>query len=182
MLMMFVETGLLIALVIPGGATLLVTAGLLSGSGILRISLPLLIGSLAVACLAGDFFGYYLGRKLGKKLHNRPDSWYFKRKHLENAQQFYQQHGPSALIIGHFIPVVRTFNPLLAGVSHLPLNKHLTLSALGSFLWVGGLVGLSYLAAMHIPQLREHLFLIVTGVAVASSIPALLQYFRQKKA
>lgn len=178
----FVETGLLIGLVIPGGDSLLLTVGLLAGANVLPYSLPLLLISMIAAGVAGDCLGYFIGKRMGKKLYHKQDTWYFKRKHLERAEKFYKEKGKLAIILGKFVPVVRTFNPLLAGVTKMPVGRFMLLSAVGTSLWIGVLVLGSFLLGKQFPQLKQYLHYAIPIIIFLSVLPGIYQYFKERKA
>lgn len=165
-LLVFVETGLLIGLVVPGGETLLFSAGLLTGVGTLHWPLWALIALLVAAAITGDLTGYFLGRRLGHRLRHRPDSWWFKRRYVERSEQFYQQHPRRALLLGRFLPIIRTFNPLLAGSSGLSAARFLLLTALGSVAYVTALVLAGYGLGQVFPELGHYVQYLFLGVVV----------------
>lgn len=180
-LIVFVETGFLIGLVIPGGDSLLFTTGLLCATDVLKTDIYLLIPLLIVAGIAGDLLGYYIGQKMGPGLYKRRDSWLFKKKHLEKAEQFYREKGKTAIIAGKFVPVVRTFNPLLSGVSRLGLPVYLPITAIGTSLWICSLVLTGYFLGRRFPQIKEYIYFIIPAIIIISLIPLVIKYFRDKK-
>ncbi|WP_051359821.1 DedA family protein [Adhaeribacter aquaticus] len=177
----FIETGLLLGLIIPGGDSLLFTTGLLSATGVLETDIYLLIPLLIVAGISGDLLGYFLGSKMGHKLYHKPDSWYFKRKYLEKAEIFYQEKGKLAIIAGKFIPIVRTLNPLLCGIGKLSLRTYVFFTSIGSFLWISSLVIIGYLTGIKFPGLKNYIHFIIPGIILVSVIPLILQYFKHQK-
>ncbi len=179
---MFIETGLLLGLVIPGGDSLLLATGLLAGAGVLTIPLAVLLPSMILASIAGDMVGFYLGRRMGKKLYDKEDTWYFKRKHLEKAETFYRDKGKTAVILGKFVPVIRTFNPLLAGVTGMPFPRFFLLSAVGSIFWICTLVLASYYVGQKFPELKNYLHYVVPAIILVSISPGIYQYFKERSA
>ncbi len=177
----FVETGLLIGLVIPGGDSLLLATGLLAGADVLTVPLLVLLASMTAAGIAGDLLGFSIGRKMGKKLYHKQDTWYFKRKHLERAEKFYKEKGKSAIVLGKFVPVVRTFNPLLAGATGMEFSRFLLLSAMGTALWICSLVVASYYLGRQFPQLKDYLHYAIPVIIFLSVLPGIIQYFKEKK-
>ncbi|WP_205501943.1 DedA family protein [Rufibacter psychrotolerans] len=176
----FVETGLLIGLVIPGGDSLLLTTGLLAGADVLSIPLVALLASMTAAGVAGDLMGFSIGKRMGKKLYRKKDTWYFKRHHLERAQKFYKEKGKLAIIMGKFVPVVRTFNPLLAGVTGMPLGRFVLLSVVGTTLWICSLVLVSYYLGRQFPQLKEYLHYAIPAIIFLSVLPGIVQYLKER--
>jgi membrane-associated protein len=176
----FIETGLLLGLVIPGGDSFLFTAGLLCATQVLPTSIFLLIPLLIVSGILGDLLGYTIGKKLGRKLFSRPDSWIFKRKHLQQAQDFYQRKGKTAIIAGKFLSVVRTFNPLLSGATRMPLGTYLTVTSIGTALWISALVLTGYFAGHQFPWLKDYIPYLIPGIILVSVLPLILKYLRKR--
>ncbi|ALI99669.1 DedA family protein [Rufibacter tibetensis] len=181
LIVVFVETGLLIGLVIPGGDSLLLATGLLAGADVLQVPLGVLLVSMTAAGVAGDLLGYSLGKKMGKKLYRKKDTWYFKRKNLDRAQQFYKEKGKSAIVLGKFVPVVRTFNPLLAGVTGMPLGRFALLSLLGTALWISSLVVASYYLGRQFPQMKDYLHYAIPVIIFLSILPGFIQYMKERR-
>ncbi|GGK58700.1 DedA family protein [Rufibacter glacialis] len=181
LLVVFVETGLLIGLVIPGGDSLLLATGLLAGAQILEVPLGVLLLSMTAAGVAGDLLGYSIGSKMGKRLFHKQDTWYFKRKNLERAQSFYKEKGKSAILVGKFVPVVRTFNPLLAGVTGMEFSRFLLLSAVGTALWICSLVLASYFLGRQFPQMKDYLHYAIPVIIFLSVLPGIIQYLKERK-
>nr|WP_066617485.1 DedA family protein [Rufibacter roseus] len=178
---MFVETGLLIGLVVPGGDSLLLTTGLFAGAGILPVSLPLLLISMSAASIIGDATGFYIGRRMGRKLYHKKDTWYFKHSHLEKAEKFYRQKGKTAIIMGKFVPVIRTFNPLLSGVTGMEFHRFILLSAAGSTLWICSLVLASYYVGQKFPNLKDYLHIVIPVIIFISVAPGIVQYLKERR-
>lgn len=181
LLVVFVETGLLIGLVIPGGDSLLLATGLLAGADVLQVPLALLLPSMVAAGVAGDLLGFSIGRRMGKKLYKKEDTWYYKRKHLDRAEKFYNEKGKSAIILGKFVPVVRTFNPLLAGATGMDLKRFFMMSLVGTALWICSLVLASYYLGQQFPQLKDYLHYAIPVIIFLSILPGIVQYFKEKK-
>lgn len=178
----FIETGLLLGLVVPGGDSFLFTAGLLCATQVLPTNVFLLIPLLTVSGVLGDLMGYTIGKKLGKQLYSRPDTWIFKKKHLQKARQFYQRKGKTAIITGKFLSVVRTFNPLLAGATHMPLAGYLAVTSAATALWISTLVLVGYFIGLKLPWLKDYIQFIIPGIIIASVLPLIIRYFRKDSA
>jgi len=118
---------------------------------------------------------------MGKGLYNKPDSWYFKRKHLQSAEQFYKTQGRTAIIAGKFIPVIRTFNPLLAGVSNFNLSLYIVSTFIGTTLWICTLVLGAYFIGKKFPQLENYIYLVIPGIILLSLMPLAIKYFQKHK-
>lgn len=181
LIVVFVETGLLIGLVIPGGDSLLLATGLLAGADVLTVPLGVLLASMTAAGVAGDLLGFTIGKRMGKRLYHKQDTWYFKRKHLERAEKFYREKGKSALVLGKFVPVVRTFNPLLAGVTGMAFGRFVLLSLVGTALWICSLVLASYYLGQQFPQLKDYLHYAIPVIVLLSILPGFIQYLKERK-
>jgi membrane-associated protein len=176
----FIETGLLLGLVVPGGDSFLFTAGLLCATEVLPTSIFLLIPMLILSGVLGDLLGYSIGKKLGKKLFSREDSWIFKKKHLQKAQDFYKRKGKTAIIAGKFLSVVRTFNPLISGATSMPLGTYAAITSLGTTLWICALVLIGYFVGLKFPWLKDYIQYIIPGIILVSIMPLIIKYFRNR--
>lgn len=143
----FAESGLLIGFFLPGDS-LLFTAGVLYHAGVLPGNLPisihLFVLMLFIAAVAGDSVGYVFGRKTGPHIFKKPDARIFKQSHIRRAQDFYDKHGGKTIIIARFVPIVRTFAPIVAGVGQMEYKKFITYNIIGGFLWTFGITYLGY--------------------------------------
>lgn len=146
----FAESGLLIGFFLPGDS-LLFTAGVLYHAGILPGNLPipfwLFLLLLFFAAVLGDTVGYWFGRKTGPRIFKKPDAKLFKQGHIQKAQEFYEKHGGKTIIIARFVPIVRTFAPIVAGTAKMHYKRFLTFNLIGGFLWTIGVTSLGYLSA-----------------------------------
>ncbi len=174
----FAETGLLIGFFLPGDS-LLFTAGLLVATGTIDINVWLLAALVFICAFAGDQTGYYIGRKAGPAVFNRPDSRLFKRENVRRAQVFFDRHGGKAVILARFVPVVRTFTPVVAGVAEMNYKAFVSFNAVGAFLWGVGVTLLGYVLGDRVPFVRENLDLIFVGVVLLSVIPIVIEVLRQ---
>lgn len=168
-IIIFIETGLIVTPFLPGDS-LLFAAGSLAALG--NLNPHLLVSLLLIAAVLGDNLNYFIGRFVGLRLFQRPDSRFFKRIHLEKAHQFYEKHGPKAIIIARFIPVVRTFMPFTAGLSKMTYQRFFTFDILGGALWVGGIVYISYLFG-NIPVIKNNFSIMVFAIIGISLLPIL---------
>ncbi len=173
----FAETGLFFGFFLPGDS-LLLTAGVFAAKG--TFNLFYLIPLLVAAAVVGDAFGYYFGKKTGKVIFSREDSFLFKKSHLEKAREFYNEHGGKAIILGRFIPVVRTFVPIVAGSFEMPYKKFFTFNVLGGILWVVSLTLLGYFVG-NIIDIEKNLTLAILAIIVLSFLPYLYEYWKSKK-
>lgn len=145
----FAETGLMVGFFLPGDS-LLITAGVLSAKGF--FDLTLLCVLLFVAATAGNTLGYYFGKHIGKKLFYREDSVLFHKRNVEKAQQFYKDHGGKAIILARFIPIIRTFAPIVAGIADMEIQTFMVYNIIGSLLWAVGLTVVGYFVGTLIPD------------------------------
>jgi len=181
LVLVFLETGLLVGILIPGGETLLFTAGLLSGSNVLNVPLPLLMIALTLVSIAGDLTGYTIGIKTRRRLFNREDSFLFKKSYLERAKAFYRKYGPVAIILGRFFPIIRTVNPLLNGAIDQPYLRFFTLTSIGCTLYVNTIILVGFYLGKTFPFLKTYLEIILFGIVVLFVLPLLIRIRKEKK-
>lgn len=166
----FLESGLLIGFFFPGDS-LLFTAGFLASQGYLDIKI-LIVGCFLFA-VAGDSIGYYIGKKLGPKIFTKDNSIFFQKKHLERAQKFYDKHGGKTIILARFVPVIRAFAPVVAGVGKMDYRKFLIFNLVGGVLWAIGVTFAGYYLGSLIPDVDKYLLPIVGLIIIASVLPGL---------
>lgn len=166
--MVFAESGLLIGFFLPGDS-LLFTSGFLASQGFYNVYL-LSIGAF-VAAVIGDNVGYSFGAKIGRKLFQKEDSLLFHKDHLLKAENFYKKHGKKTIIIARFIPIVRTFAPIVAGMGNMEYKTFLSYNIIGGFLWSIGLTFLGFMLGNSIPGVREHIDVITIGIIILSLLP-----------
>jgi membrane-associated protein len=142
-IIIFAESGLLIGFFLPGD-TLLFTAGFLISAGQLHFDLLWFIAIMFAAAVLGDGVGYLFGKRVGRRIFNRPNSRLFRKENLERAEQFYDKYGAATVVIARFIPMIRTFAPIVAGVGKMSYRKFLTYNLIGAFLWAGGVSYLGF--------------------------------------
>lgn len=177
-LIIFAESGLFFGFFLPGDS-LLFAAGLLASKGYLSIS-ALLVLCFAAAVI-GDNVGYAFGKKAGPMLFKREDSKFFHKSHIEKASAFYQKHGKKTIIFARFIPVVRTFAPIVAGVANMDYTTFFRYNLIGGLIWTWGLLGLSYLLGNIVPNVEEYLTPIIVFIVVLSFIPATYEFLKRKR-
>ncbi|WP_116076304.1 DedA family protein [Asanoa ferruginea] len=176
----FAESGLLIGFFLPGDS-LLFTVGLLIADGH-YLHLPLWLACLLIsaAAVAGDQVGYLFGRRVGPRLFSRPDSRLFKQQNLERAAEFFRRHGARSIVLARFVPVVRTFTPIVAGASRMPYRTFVWFNILGGVLWGSGVTILGYFLGQ-IAFVHAHIELILIGVVVVSLIPIGVELLRARR-
>lgn len=176
-LIIFSETGLVIAPFLPGDSLLFV-AGALCGMGALQ--LELLAPLLMLAAFSGDNTNYWIGRLIGLRMIQRLDGRLIKREHLEKTHAFYEKHGGKTILLARFLPIVRTFAPFVAGIGIMNYRLFMMFSAAGSIMWVGSLTLTGYFFG-NIPVVKNNLTLIIIGIIVVSLLPALFELVRHRK-
>lgn len=178
-LIIFAETGLLIGFFLPGDS-LLFTAGLLAGQG--KLDIWLLLPGVFIAAFVGDQVGYTFGEKLGPRLFNKPDSRFFKQEYVTHTRNFFNKHGSKTIIIARFVPIVRTFAPVLAGVGEMDRKTFVIYNVIGAFLWAVGLTMLGYILGDVIGEsVDKYLLPIIAVIILISLIPPLVEWRRAKK-
>jgi membrane-associated protein len=177
----FAETGLFFGFFLPGDSLLFV-AGLTVGSKpeLLGISLIPLILLVAAAAILGNFVGYYFGYVLGPRLFKRDDSWIFKKRYLEMTQSFYDRYGRAALILGRFLPIVRTFVPILAGAIKLDFKRFALYNIIGACLWVPILISLGYWLGSY-EWVKKNIEFIVIALIIVTIIPVIRTYIVERR-
>jgi len=176
----YVETGFLLGLVLPGGDYLLFAAGMLCGTHYLDIPVIGLVSLLILASFLGDLTGYYKGKWLGGKLFTDNKSRFFKLEYLERGNKFYTHYGVWAFILGRFMPVIRTFVPLLAGATGFSFTKFLLFNALGAVIWISTLVPLGYFIGKTYPSAINYSGYLMVIFVVIASAPMLKILFTKK--
>ncbi|MFC0601940.1 DedA family protein [Streptomyces palmae] len=178
MAIVFAESGLLIGFFLPGDA-LLFTTGLLITSGTMSQPLWLMVLGIVAAAIIGDQVGYLFGRKVGPALFNRPDSKLFKQENVEKAHEFFEKYGPKSLVLARFVPVVRTFTPIIAGVSRMNYRSFLIFNVLGGVLWGAGVTLLgSWLGKSAV--VRDNIEAMLIGIVALSVLPIVIEYLRAR--
>jgi membrane-associated protein len=175
----FAETGLFVGFFLPGDS-LLFTAGLLCSTGVLPLHPVLLIILIIVAAVTGNMVGYTFGKKVGPLLFKRKSGFFFRQEHLVTANEFYKKHGKKTIILSRFLPIVRTFAPIVAGIVKLEYYKFFVYSLVGAFFWVCTLVLTGYFMGRYIPGTKEYLEYIVIFLIVITSIPFILNWLKKK--
>lgn len=180
----FAESGLLIGFFLPGDS-LLFTTGFLIQSGVLPFNIHLAVLLIFIAAVLGDSVGYTFGRKTGPSLFKKPDAKLFKQEHVKRAQDFYEAHGGKTIIIARFIPVVRTFAPIVAGVGKMNYRKFLTYNVVGGFIWAAGVTYAGYWLGALFERMGleiDHVLLPIIGLIILASIlPPLVHILKDKK-
>jgi membrane-associated protein len=175
----FAETGLLVGFFLPGDS-LIVTAGLLSAQPQFGLNVYLLGVLLTVAAIIGNTVGYLIGRATGPRLFTRDDSLLFKKKHLYRAHDFYQKHGGKTLIIARFMPIVRTFVPVVAGLANMPLKAYTAYNVLGAIAWIWSMLLIGHFLGRMVPGIDKHIEPMILVIIFLSLLPGLISWRRER--
>lgn len=179
----FAETGLAVGFFLPGDS-LLVVAGLVAATG--KLNVALLIGLLFVAAVVGDAVGYFTGARLGPRLFKKKKSLIFRPSHLQRAHAFYEKYGGKTIVIARFVPIVRTFAPIVAGAAEMPYRRFVMFNVAGGLLWVTSMVLSGYFLGSLLKSklgidLDEHIEWVVIIVVLLSLIPPVVEYLKSRR-
>jgi membrane-associated protein len=176
----FAESGIMIGFFLPGDS-LLFTAGLLSATKHVLWPFPLLILGCAIAAIAGDQVGYAFGTRTGPRMFSKPDSRWFKQEHLQRAEEFYERHGSKTIVIARFVPVVRTFAPIVAGASKMEYRKFVIYNIIGGAAWATVMLCLGYGLGKKFPGIGNYLDYAILVIVVLSLCPLAFELLRQRR-
>lgn len=174
----FAESGLFFGFFLPGDS-LLFTAGLLSAGGLLNIYALLTLGILAA--ILGDSTGYWFGKKMGPKIFSKEHSFFWNKKHIEKSSTFFAKHGKKALILARFMPIVRTFTPILAGVGNMEYKTFLRYNIFGGIIWVTSMSLGGFFLGKLIPDVDKYILPIVLGIIFVSFVPGIIEVIKNRK-
>jgi membrane-associated protein len=172
----FAESGLFFGFFLPGDS-LLVTAGLLATQG--YFSIWVLVPLLIAAAILGDSTGYWMGKKFGKRIFNKKGSLLFDPKHIETAQEFYERNGVKTIILARFLPYVRTFAPIVAGIAEMHYKTFITYNVIGGTVWAALMVLLGYFLGKSIPKVDHYLLPLIVLIVIVSFIPTAYEHRRK---
>lgn len=179
-LVIFAETGLMIGFFLPGDS-LLFTSGLLCATGTLAVSFPVLLVSLILAAIIGDQSGYLIGRKMGQKLFTKEESLFFKPRYVQKTKEFYDRHGGKAIVLGRFVPIVRTFAPMIAGVAQLEYKTFVFYNVSGGILWISSMLTAGFLLVKWIPGIKDYIHFVIVLIILLSVIPIFTTYLQERR-
>jgi membrane-associated protein len=174
----FAETGLLIGFFLPGDS-LLITAGLVAAAG--HLNIWWLNGLLILAAIVGDSVGYAIGRRAGPRLFTRSQSLLFNPRHLDRTRVFYERHGAKTIVIARFVPIVRTFAPVVAGVGQMEYRRFIFYNAAGGVGWVASMTWAGYLLGQAVPNIGDHIHVVVAIVILLSLVPIFVELIRERR-
>lgn len=173
----FAESGLFFGFFLPGDS-LLFTAGLFASQG--HLSLPILLIGTAIAAIAGDSVGYAFGKRVGPAIFSREDSIIFHKKHIIRAEEFYKKHGVKTILLARFVPVIRTFAPIIAGVGKMPYKTFLAWNIAGGLLWTQLCILGGYYLGQVVPGIEKHLEIVILGIIALSFLPIAIEIIRER--
>lgn len=176
-IIVFVETGMFVGFFLPGDS-LLVTAGVFAGAG--QLKLASLLSLVTLCAIAGDQIGYLIGWRAGKSLYERRDSRFFKKKHLEQAHEFYETYGGKTIILARFVPIIRTFCPPVAGAARMSYRHYLLYDIVGGVSWVWGMTLLGFTLGRTIPNIDKRIHYVIAAVIVLSFVPAVYHAWKSR--
>jgi membrane-associated protein len=173
----FVETGFFVGFFLPGDS-LLVTAGVFAAASV--VPLRYLLLPVMGCAIVGDQIGYWIGRSAGQALYSRPDSFFFRKSHLERAHHFYEKYGGRAVIFARFVPIIRTFCPPVAGATQMPYPRYLVFDIAGGILWVGTMILGGYFLGRSVPNIGQRIHYVIAVVIILSLLPAVVGILRAR--
>lgn len=180
LVVVFIENGVFFGFFLPGD-TLLITAGLFCSTEQLKVPIHILIATICISAILGSLFGYFFGKKMGEGLFQRKDTLLFKKKYLVAAEVFFVRYGGMALIMGRFLPVLRTFAPIFAGMVKLDFKKFLTFNLIGALLWSISMTLGGYFLGKIFPDADKNLEYIIIGIVIITWIPVVRTYLKERK-
>ena len=174
----FAESGLLIGFFLPGDS-LLFTAGLLASQG--KLNFGVILVGCCVAAAVGGLVGYLIGARVGPTLFRRPDSRFFKREYVEQAEGYFERYGSRTIVLARFVPIVRTFAPVVAGISKMPFRTFALYNVVGSLVWAAGVITLGHVLGDTIPNIDKYLLPIILLIVFVSGLPVVLEVLRARR-
>lgn len=174
----FAETGLFLGFFFPGDSLLFV-AGLLAAQGLFPVSVLILV--LLVAAITGNMAGYWFGKKVGPKLFERDDSLLFRKAHVRRAQSFYEKHGAKTIMLARFVPIVRTFGPIVAGIAEMNYRSFMMYNVLGALFWTVALTLGGYLFGNLITDIDRYLLPVILAIIIISFLPAVWHIWKERR-
>lgn len=178
-IIVFIETGFFVGFFLPGDS-LLVTAGVFSAAGVIPLKWILL--PVMLCAIVGDQIGYWIGRGAGVAIYKRKDSFFFKRRHLQRAHDFYEKYGGKTIILARFIPIIRTFCPLVAGAARMAYPRYLLYDIFGGAIWVGTMILGGFFLGRTIPNISQRIHYVILIVIFLSLLPAIISILRARRA
>lgn len=180
LLIIFAETGLFFGFFLPGDSLLFVSGMLCAEGSLVEGNVALLILLIAVAATLGDFVGYWFGRKTGPVIFKRDDSFFFKKKYVLQAKDFYDRYGGFAIVMGRFLPIIRTFAPIVAGVVGLDFKRFVFFNIFGAVIWATSMTLAGYFLGQ-VEFVQKNLEPIIVGIIIVSMIPVFRTFLKERR-
>ena len=177
----FAETGLFVGFFLPGDSLLFVTGLLFAKDSLHLIGFFPMIVLLSIAGILGNMVGYWFGKKSGPLLFSKKDTFFFKKKHLLAAKEFYDERGPGTIFLARFLPIVRTFVPIVAGIVEMDRKKFMLYNIIGSATWITSMMFIGYFLGDRFPILQKRIDLLIIGIVLVTTLPVLFKMFFSKK-
>lgn len=174
----FAESGLFFGFFLPGDS-LLFTAGLFASQG--HMNLFALLFGCAVAAIVGDSVGYFFGKKVGPALFSREDSFFFHKKHAERAKTFYDKYGVKTIVLARFVPVIRTFAPIVAGIGDMPYRTFISFNIIGGILWTTLMTLLGFFLGTLFPGIKNYLDIVIILIILLSLVPVGVEWLKERR-
>ena len=171
----FAESGFLLGFFLPGDS-LLFTLGLLASQG--HFDIKILITLCLAAAILGDSFGYYVGKKIGPKIFSKNESFFFRKKNIERTEEFFKKYGKKTIILARFVPIVRTFAPILAGVGNMEYKTFFSYNVIGGTVWSVGFLSMAYFLGKLFPGIERYLSIIIVLIIFVSALPIIINFIK----
>ena len=178
----FAETGLFIGFFLPGDSLVFIT-GLICATQPELLKLPVysVLGTMVLSAILGNITGYLFGYKVGEGLYKKKDNLFFKKSRLISTQKFYDKHGGKTLVLGRFLPYIRTFAPILAGVIKIDFKKFMLYNIVGAVAWIGSIGSIGYFLGSVVPGIENYLGYIILSLIVITTLPVIISYLKHRK-
>ena len=180
LIVIFAENGLFFGFFLPGD-TLLFTAGLLTATDKFQVNIFVLLISVFIAAVLGSLFGYLFGLKTGDGFRTRKENIFFRKRYIDAAEAFFNRYGGRALVLGRFLPIIRTFAPIFAGIVKVSFKEYFIYNVIGAFLWVFLMTLLGYFIGRIVPNAKDYLEYIILAIVVITWIPVVSTYLKEQK-
>ena len=180
LIVIFAENGLFFGFFLPGD-TLLFTAGLLTSTDKFQVNIFVLLFTVFFAAILGSLFGYLFGLKTGDGFRNRKENIFFKKRYIDAAEAFFNKYGGRALVLGRFLPIIRTFAPIFAGIVKVPFKEYLMYNIIGAFFWVFFMTLFGFYVGRWVPNAKDYLEYIILGIIVITWIPVITTYLKEQR-
>jgi membrane-associated protein len=180
-IIVFAETGIFFCFFLPGDY-LLFTAGLLTSTNIIKEPIWVVVLAIIGAAIVGNYVGYYFGKSVGKGIYNKKESWFFKRKHVESTEEFFNKYGGQALIMARFLPIMRTFTPIVAGIIRMDMAKYSWYVVIGAIAWGTSITLAGYFLGIVFPEIIHYLHWIILFFVAVTTVVAIQSYRKMSKA